>query len=329
MDGHALRDAREKRGETIAEFAQLLSAEFDRKIDQAKLTRWEAGLEKIPPEVEGFLILSQLVYKTSPSIPATTMSAINRKGGIGKSTVSVNLAYTLARSGAKVLLVDADSQGNATLHVGVTPAELDRIERQRLTLYDLLMSDIPAEKVIRTTKTKNLFVIPSFTRLSSADDNLAGNLKVLKEKMGQVTAQFDYIIFDCAPSMSAMTKNCLVASRYTLIPVQTEPHSIFGLSTMLTTITEMRRSDNRELEILGIVPTMHQPRIGQNKDSLLELHTSLSRKYSIFPAIPRSSVYPQSAAVGMITLDFDRASPGLGTFVEIAKTLIELRGEEK
>ncbi len=323
MDGPALTDFRLGRNWSAADFGKVLSADLGKKIDAAKIGRWEAGLEKIPADVEGFLSLSSLAFTKPAPTKGISVAVVNRKGGIGKTSITVNLGYVLARAGARVLIVDADAQGNSTLHVGIEEIEAERLDRQRKTLYDILKNQTPVEQCIKETTTKNLHIIPSYSRLAIADEEFSGELELIKANLSVVHEQFDFVLYDCAPSMSTVTKNCLMASKYALIPVQTEPHSIVGLARMLTTLTEMRRSTNRDLEILGIVPTMHQARIGQNKDSLLELYSSLSKKYCIYSAIPRSSIYPTSASVNVITIDYDKGVPGLKTFVEIAASLFE------
>ena len=328
MDGSALKEAREARGYSVDELGKILSSDLGKRIDGSKVSRMECGLDKIPADVEGFLALTSLTFQKPKSTKAISIAVSNLKGGIGKTSICVNLAYVLARAGAKVLLVDADSQGNSTIHVGIAEDVVRKIDRAHSTLYDVLKGEKSLLECIRETTTPNLCILPSYSRLAAADEELVGQLEVLKEKIEGAHDKFHFILFDCGPHLSTVTKNCLVATKYALIPVQTEPHSISGLDRMLTTLADMRRTSNRSLDILGIVPTMHSARVGQCKDSLIELHDKLGRKQTIYPAIPRSSVYSQSAAVNMITVAFDRGVPGIATFVEIASTLFE-RSVEK
>ena len=323
MDGETLKSIREKRQETQQEFAAVLNAEFGRKYDGPKISRWESGAEKIPADVAGFVTLCELVYTRDTPGAATIITLASNKGGIGKTAVSVNLAYTLARIGARVLLVDADSQGNSTLHVGIGEKEAERLDLRRRTLYDVLIGAVGIKEVIRDTSVKNLSVIPSYSRLASADVELNGELFTMRDKLADVAHDFDFIIIDCSPSLNAVTLCALTAAKYALVPVQTEPHSIIGLARLMTTITQLRRSANQGLEVLGIVPTMHSSRISQNKDSLIELYTKLGNKMAIFAPIPRASVYPQAAAANMITLLLDRNAPGLSTYLEISSALME------
>ena len=327
MDGRQVAEARERRGESQQEFAVALSAELGKKIDAVKVNKWESGQEKVHSDVEGVLTLSEVQYKPNGTHPATVISSTNLKGGCSKTSVAVNLSYVLAKSGARTLLIDADSQGNSTLHVGILDKEAQRLDMQHRTLYDVLTGEAEIAQVVRQTSVPNLSLIPSYTRLFAADDEMSGELNVLRQRLEAIQGEFDFIVLDCAPSLHAVTRNCLVASRYALIPVQTEPHALNGLARMLHTVAEIRRGANRQLEVLGIVPTMHQPRVSQNKDSLLELHDNLGRKHPVYPAIPRSSFYPMSAAVNMITLQYERNAPGLRTFVEIAQALVQTRAE--
>ena len=323
MDGETLKAIRDKRAETQTDFAALLNEEFGRKYDGPKISRWESGAEKIPADVAGFVTLCELRYRRPEGHKARVITLASNKGGIGKTAVSVNLAYTLARIGGKVLLVDADSQGNSTLHVGIAEKDAERLDLRRKTLYDALVGNTPLRDVIHPTGVAGLEVVPSYTRLAAADVELSGEHDTLRDKLSEVADDYDFVVVDCGPSLGAVTLCALTAASYVLAPVQTEPHSIVGLARLFTTINQVKRSANRELEILGVVPTMHSPRITQCKDSLLELYQKLSSKMQIFTAIPRASVYPTAAAANMITLVADRNAPGLGTFLEIANALME------
>ena len=226
MDSKELADARGRRGESQQQFAVALSAELGKKIDVQKVCKWESGLEKVPSDVEGVLILAEVQYKPNGTHPATIVSSTNLKGGCSKTSVAVNLAYVLAKSGARTLLIDADSQGNSTLHVGILDKEAQRLDMQHRTLYDVLTGEAEISQVVRQTNVPNLSLIPSYTRLFAADDELSGELEILRTRLDAIRGDYDFIVLDCAPSLHAVTRNCLVASKYALIPVQTEPHAL-------------------------------------------------------------------------------------------------------
>jgi chromosome partitioning protein len=177
--------------------------------------------------------------------------------------------------------------------------------------------------VIRATDVQNLSLIPSYTRLASADVELSGQLYAIRDKLEEVADDYDVVVIDCSPSLSTVTLAALNAADYAIIPVQTEPHSVVGLTRMMTTINQIRRSANKKLEILGLVPTMHNARVGTCKDSLIELYTKLGSKMRIFTPIPRSAVYLQATALNMITLVADKNAPGLSTYLEISNALME------
>jgi len=177
------------------------------------------------------------------------ISVTNQKGGVGKTTTTINLGASLAELGKRVLIIDLDPQGNASTGLGI------EVEDRTLTTYDLLLGDVSLNDVIYPTGQTGLFIVPSTVDLSSADMELVSNEKrsfllhdALREP-AMIEFQFDYILIDCPPSLNLMTVNAMVASDSVLIPLQSEFFALEGLSQLMLTIREVRSSANTSLRI--------------------------------------------------------------------------------
>lgn len=327
MIGEELKSLRERLGLTQAAMAARLNERLGRRYDRQRVGKWESGREPIPREVAGVTAIDALPRPSESRENAITVAVTLQKGGTGKTVTSVNLAHVLARAGNRVLLVDADSQGNATLHVGLDQNEVVRRTREGLTLYHALVGKTPLSNTIVKTVDENLDLVPSSVALAAAESDLRQDVTSAMSAMDEVleTARRDYgfIIVDCAPAIGVVTLNALATADFALIPCQTEPHAIIGLEHLYDTVSKVRRRNNPRLEILGIVPTMYGARQSQDRASLDDIKTLWGSVAHVFEPIPRSTVYAQAAAAGMITLAGDPGAPGLETYVEIARRLIE------
>lgn len=329
MTGEELRDLRDRLRKTQPEFATWLNELLGRKYDKQKISRWERGTEKVPRDVAGALMIARLgLDRSTEPHPAVTIAVALQKGGTAKTATSVNLSYVLARAGNRVLLVDADSQGNATVHVGIPQARVVELTKQGKTHYHALTGKASLADVILPTEVEGLHVVPASIALAAAEGELYHDptgINTMADMLDPVRASYDFIVIDCAPSLGMVTSNALVAAQYLLIPCQTEAHAILGLDQLSETIAKIRRRSNPDLEILGIVPTMYSARQSQDKASLDDLHAIWGAQFSMFDPIPRSTVYSQAAAANMITLAGDPGAPGMETFVEIARRLMGVK----
>ncbi|NYZ17886.1 AAA family ATPase [Azospirillum sp. RWY-5-1] len=330
MDGEDLRALRERLVKTQPEFAAWLNALLQRRYDKQKVSRWETDREKIPRDVAGALAIAGLgLGRPDRHGPALTVAVALQKGGTAKTATSVNLAYVLAAAGNRVLLVDADSQGNATAHVGVPGQRVVELSRQGRTHYHALTGKTTLMAVILSTSVPGLDLVPSSIALAAAEADLyhePTGIGSMAEMLAGVKADYDFIVIDCAPALGMVTSAALAAAQYLLIPCQTEAHAILGLDHLTDTIGKIRRRANPELRILGIVPTMYSARLGQDRASLEELQELWGSKFPMFEPIPRSTVYSQAAAANMITLAGDPGAPGVETFVAIADALMTAAG---
>ena len=181
------------------------------------------------------------------------ISIANQKGGVGKTTTAVNLSAILAKKGKKVIIIDADPQGNASSGVG-----LEKVTSN--SLYDVLINDMKIDDTLQQTSIKNLNVCPSNMDLAGAEVELVSQMsreQRLKEKVDEIKEDYDYIIVDCPPSLGLITLNAFTASDSVLIPVQCEYFALEGLGQLLNTVNLVKKHLNKELEIEGAVLTMY------------------------------------------------------------------------
>src|SRR4051812_5614570 len=192
----------------------------------------------------------------------------NQKGGVGKTTTTVNLGAELAAAGRRVLLIDLDPQAAATYSLGVDPEALER------TLYNVMVrQEAPMESIIQPTGVENLNLVPSNLDLAAAELDLFRNYtreRVLRDALAPVVDRYDYILIDCPPSLTLLTVNAFVAATEVLIPLQTHLLSLRGVSRLLTTVREVQAL-NPDLKVSGILPTMYDSRSNLNKEILANI----------------------------------------------------------
>lgn len=245
----------------------------------------------------------------------------NQKGGVGKTTTSINLAAGLAELGALVLLVDLDPQGNASTGLGINA------DRRKLTTYDLIIDEAPLGDVIQKTAIANLSICPANSDLSSADMELVSNEKrsfLLHDALRQPAIDsyaFDFIIVDCPPSLSLLTVNAMVACHSVLVPLQSEFFALEGLSQLMLTIREVRQTANPNLRIEGVLLTMYDGR--NNLSQLVEADARQNLGELVFKTmIPRNVRVSEAPSYALPVLSYDPLSKGSEAYRALAAELL-------
>lgn len=244
----------------------------------------------------------------------------NQKGGVGKTTTTVNLGASLAQLGNRVLLIDIDPQGNATSGVGVDKGELDAC------IYDLLVGEAETKDVIIETEFENLSIIPAMIQLAGAEIELVSAIsreEKLKSALEQVENDYDFILIDCPPSLGLLTLNALTAATSVLIPVQAEYYALEGLSQLLNTIRLVQKHLNRNLLIEGVLLTMFDARTNLGIQVIEEVKMYFQEK--VYQAIiPRNVRLGEAPSHGKPITVYDPRSKGAEVYLELAKEVLSI-----
>ncbi|EFU2709213.1 ParA family protein [Listeria monocytogenes] len=242
----------------------------------------------------------------------------NQKGGVGKTTSSVNLSSSLAFLGKKVLLVDIDPQGNASSGVGVNKGEIEHC------IYDVLVDDVAIQDVLQKTDLDNLNVIPATIQLAGAEVELVPAISReirLKKAIDSIRDDYDYVIIDCPPSLGLLTLNALTAADSVLIPVQCEYYALEGLSQLLNTIRIVQKHLNEDLQIEGVLLTMLDARTNLGIQVIEEVKKYFQNK--VFNTIiPRNVRLSEAPSHGKPILLYDVKSKGAEVYLELAKEVV-------
>ncbi len=247
------------------------------------------------------------------------ISIANQKGGVGKTTTSVNLSTILAKKGKKVLMIDADPQGNASSGVGVDREDIE------LSIYDILINDTPVENVVIKTKIKNLDICPSNINLAGAEVELVSVMSRehrLKEKLDLIKDEYDFIIIDCPPSLGLITLNAFTASDSVLIPVQCEYYALEGLGQLLNTISLVKKHLNKNIEVEGALLTMYDIRTNLSNQVVKEVKKYFNDKV-YKNVIPRNVKLSEAPSYGMPISIYDPRSKGAKSYEKFVKEFIK------
>ena len=246
------------------------------------------------------------------------ISVANQKGGVGKTTTTVNLGASLAYLGKKVLLVDIDAQGNATSGVGIRKPDVKE------DIYDILVNEVNIKETILPTSRENLFIVPATLQLAGAEIELTSMMareSRLKLALNEIKDDYDYILIDCPPSLGHLTINAFTASDSILIPVQCEYYALEGLSQLLNTVRLVQKHFNPDLAIEGVLLTMFDARTNLGAEVVEEVRRYFQEKV-YETVIPRNVRLSEAPSHGLSIIDYDIRSKGAEVYQALAKEVL-------
>ena len=247
----------------------------------------------------------------------------NQKGGVGKTTTSINLSSCIAAKGKKVLVVDIDPQGTTTSGYGIEKNDLDN------TIYELMLGDCSIEDCIIKDVIENISILPSNVNLAAAEIELIGVDKkeyILKNEIDWVKDRYDYIIIDCPPSLSLLTVNAMTTADSVLVPIQCEYYALEGLSQLIHTVNLVKERLNPNLEMEGVVFTMYDSRTNLSAQVVENVKSHLNQKV-YRTVIPRNIRLAEAPSYGQPINIYDPKSAGAESYLALAEEVIDRKGE--
>lgn len=254
-----------------------------------------------------------------PAKTARVIAVVNQKGGVGKTTTTINVATALAAIGKRVLLIDFDPQGNATTGLGVDKSNC------RQNVYNALIEGVNVTSITKPTIVPNLFVLPSNVDLSAAEielDQIEEREFILKQHLASIEEKYDYIMIDCPPSLGLLTVNALATAHSIIVPVQCEFYALEGLSHLIKTFQAIKKNFNPNLEIEGVILTMYDRRYKLTEQVETEVR-AIMKHYVYKTVIPRNIRLAEAPSHGRPAIIYDLNCLGSLAYINLAKEMIK------
>ncbi|WP_370514622.1 ParA family protein [Adlercreutzia sp. ZJ138] len=280
---------------------------------------------KQPEPVRDVVIESRPLKSYADKAPVThvvgqtkVIAIINQKGGVGKSTTSINLGAALGEMGKQVLLIDLDPQGNSSSGLGIDKGAVQNC------IYDVLLNDVPIEQAIIPDVYEGLDVVPATINLAGAEVELVSEMareNRLKDAVGTMRGRYDFVFIDCPPSLGLLTVNALVAADKLLIPIQCEFYALEGVTKLLDSMNRVKSRLNPSLDIYGVLMTMYDGRTTLSRQVVEEVRNYFGR--IVFETmIPRTVKLSEAPSYGQPITQYDPAGKGAQSYVDLAKEVI-------
>ncbi|MFT8479371.1 ParA family protein [Gluconobacter oxydans] len=322
MNGNLLRELRTRLRLSQGDLKDKLNRLLDRSYDKPRISRWENNKEPIPDDVAH--VLTSLVSNQTQVARVVVMA--NQKGGVGKTTSSLNLAYALKTLGCRVLLVDMDPQATAT--IGLLAGQHVEAYHQGKTSAQLILNDKPiGDVILHPDDVPEELQLPydliaSHIELSETDSRREPGFDVaLREAIDSVKTAYDWVVVDAPPNLGMLTWMSLAAGDEVIVPVRTEPYDTMGVGLIMGTISKIQRRLNPGLRLSGILPTQYNARKSVDREVLQHLQIMLRDKTSVLIPVPSSAVYGHAARAGRVALESSPTSHATLPYLSIAKSL--------
>ncbi|CEF57409.1 AAA family ATPase [Acetobacter ghanensis] len=320
---HVFKEYRDRLSLSQSQLKDLLNERLNRNYDRHTISRWENGKQPIPADVANEL---EALVNRAPR-ETTVISFANQKGGVGKTTSALNIAFALTRLNFRVLLIDADPQASATS--ALVGSDIVSLYRNKKTLDAALLKDEPVTNIIlpkdyELTDERSLpfSLICSHIDLAEVDVRREpGTEGLLREAIAKIKADYDYIIIDSPPHLGFLTWMALTAAHLVYIPVRTEPYDVMGVNLILDTIAKVNRRSNPRLRVGGVIPTQFSATQYVDVGIVNHLISALAGRAEILEPVPNSTAYSNAAWESKIPAEVAPRNPAVQPYIRLAEAI--------